>query len=103
MNECDCINVNKWSEISETYLPKQSYSIKIASIHAIGNSSLCIKQSVWFPTYGNSIYTLRKFRRYNKASLGELVLLEILSKHQQGLPRGVCSTCLIFLVKCARV
>ncbi len=35
------------------------------------------------------LHTLLKFRRYNKASLGELVPLEILGKHQQGLPRGV--------------
>ena len=31
------------------------------------------------------MYTLRKFWRYNKASLGELVPLEILGKNQQGL------------------
>ncbi len=30
-----------------------------------------------------------KFWRYNKASLGELVPLEILGKHQQDLPRGI--------------
>ncbi len=51
-------------------------------------------------------YTLPKFRRYNKASLAELVPLEILGKHQQGLARGVwpsCSTYLIFLLECARV
>ncbi len=30
------------------------------------------------------MHTLRKFRRYNKASLGGLVPLEILGKHQQG-------------------
>ncbi len=29
-------------------------------------------------------YTLRKFRQYNKASLRELVPLEILGKYQQG-------------------
>ncbi len=29
------------------------------------------------------------FRRYNKASFGELVLLEILGKHQQGYTRGI--------------
>ena len=33
--------------------------------------------------------TLIKFRRHNKASLGELVPLEILGKHQQGLTRGI--------------
>ena len=37
----------------------------------------------------HSSYTLPKFRRYNKASLGELVLLEILNKHQQGYLGGV--------------
>ena len=34
-------------------------------------------------------YTIRKFLRYNKANLGELVPLEILSKNQQGLPREI--------------
>ncbi len=34
-------------------------------------------------------YTLRKFCRYNKASLGELVPLEILGKNQQGLTWGI--------------
>ncbi len=34
-------------------------------------------------------YTLIKFRRYNKASLGELVPLEILGKPQQDLARGI--------------
>ncbi len=34
-----------------------------------------------------SAYTLPKFPQYNKAGLGELVPLEILGKHQQGLLR----------------
>ncbi len=34
------------------------------------------------------MYTLPKFRRYNKASLGELVPLEILCKHHQGFTSG---------------
>ncbi len=38
-----------------------------------------------FQTYWHARHcTLRKFRRYNKASLGELVPLEILGKDQQG-------------------
>ena len=40
----------------------------------------------WVITEGKyTTYTLPEFRRYNKADLGELVLLEILGKHQQGL------------------
>ena len=35
-------------------------------------------------------HILPKFWRYNKASLGELVSLEILGKHQQGFTHGVC-------------
>ena len=34
-------------------------------------------------------YTLPKFWRHNKASLGELIALESLNKHQQGWTRGV--------------
>ncbi len=48
-----------------------------------GNYMLARSSSYMF------LYTLIKFRRYNKASLGELVPLEILDKHQQGLTRGI--------------
>ena len=53
-------------------------------------------------------YTLKKFRQYNKASPGELVPLEIIGKHQQGLTLGfslkwTCSTCLRYRLILTRV
>ena len=51
--------------------------------------SMNLDHSFYIKWTNLSAYTLRKFWRYNKASLGELVSLEILGKNQQGLTRGI--------------
>ena len=87
----------------------------LLNTRGLSNSIPSFKFAGWIMQYTTKIfpiyvvppchsYTLPKFRRYNKASLRQVIPLEILGKHQQRFTQGVwprssCSTCLI----CARV
>ncbi len=115
----------KWEACAERFSHKEfyknSFMYRLGSgsnisgrtlIRTIHNSWLggveVLKGGIWGSWKKKSRgFTLIKFWRYNKASLGELVPLEILGKHQQGLTadwaRLAFSTSLWFLLVWARV